>query len=152
MDKEETINKLIGTRILTFRKIKKLSRTKLAEILNITQQQLDKYEKGINRISAAKLAIISEKFKIDISYFYSDLLLDIFINDCINNNSDNYNNNNKTTVEKEKYYKYNKENINKLLSYYLCIKKEENKNLVVELTKELCKISSWFLSIVANNA
>lgn len=114
---EEAINKAIGTRILIFRKTRQITRTKLAKILNITQQQLDKYEKGINRISAAKLAIISKIFKIDITYFYSDLLLDI---DTKNNEEI-------------------KENINLLLSYYLNIKKSEGKYLIVALTKELAE-------------
>ena len=117
MDEEEIINKAIGTRILIFRKSRQLTRTKLAKILDITQQQLDKYEKGINRISAAKLAIISKKFKIDISYFYNNLILDI------------------TTENNEKV----KENINLLLSYYLNIKKAEGKHLIISLTKELAE-------------
>ncbi len=117
MDEEEIINRAIGARILIFRKSRQLTRTKLAKILNITQQQLDKYEKGINRISAAKLAMISKKFKIDISYFYNDLLLDI------------------DTENSE----IAKENINLLLSYYLNIKKTEGKYLIVALTKELAE-------------
>ena len=66
---EEKINKLIGMKILSFRKNNGLTRVKLAQSLNMTHQQLDKYEKGINKISAAKLAIIAEKLNININYF-----------------------------------------------------------------------------------
>lgn len=116
MDNEELINKAIGLRIIVFRKSHQMSRTQLAKVLEITQQQLDKYEKGINRISAAKLAIISQKFEIDISYFYEDIL-----------------------SNKQENIKLIKENINLLLSYYLNIKNNENKSLIVALARELAK-------------
>ena len=109
MEEEQIVNKIIGERILIFRKSKKLTRTKLANILGITQQQLDKYEKGLNRISAAKLAIISKIFKIDISYFYNDLLIDT------------------NGINKD----FNNEDINLLVSYYLNIKKANIKNLII---------------------
>lgn len=117
MDKEQIINKAIGDRLFIFRKTKKLTRTKLANVLGITQQQLDKYEKGQNRISAAKLAIIAETFKIDISYFYSNIIMP------------------KSTDTIKPIQK----NIDSLISYFLNIKKQENKNLIISLIKELSK-------------
>ena len=116
MDNEELINRAIGLRIVVFRKSRQMTRTELAKVLNVTQQQLDKYEKGINRISAAKLAIISQKFEIDISYFYDSIPLNI-------------------KEDRELV----KENINLLLAYYLNIKKNESKHLIVALTKELAE-------------
>ena len=117
MNEEENINKLIGERISIFRKSRKLTRTKLANILDITQQQLDKYEKGLNRISAAKLAIISKIFKIDISYFYENLFSEYSI----------------------KIDESTKQSINTLFSYFLNIKKQENKELIISLIKELAE-------------
>jgi len=114
MNEEIKINKLIGEKIVIFRKTKKLNRTQLSKILNITQQQLNKYEKGINRISAAKLAIISKKFQCDISYFYNGIL--------------------DTDI---KASKQTTENLNNLISYFLNIKKNERKYLIIELTKEM---------------
>ncbi|MDD2839832.1 MAG: helix-turn-helix transcriptional regulator [Rickettsiales bacterium] len=114
MNEEEKINKLIGEKIVIFRKTRQLSRIKLSKILNISQQQLNKYEKGTNRISAAKLAIISEKFQCDVGYFYNGIL-DINIKAS-----------NKT-----------KENLNTLISYFLNIKKNERKCLIISLTKEM---------------
>ncbi len=119
MEEEQIVNKIIGERILIFRKSKKLTRTKLANILGITQQQLDKYEKGLNRISAAKLAIISKIFKIDISYFYNDLLIDT------------------NGINKD----FNNEDINLLVSYYLNIKKANIKNLIISLIQEFAENS-----------
>jgi len=118
MDTEELrINKEIGERVFIFRKSKRLSRVQLAEMLHVTQQQLDKYEKGVNRISAAKLSMISQRFGIDITYFYSDLLSDADI----------------------KSGKDVKESVNSLLSYYLNIKKPDIKHIILTLTKELAE-------------
>lgn len=111
---EEKINKLIGGKIVIFRKTRGLSRIQLSKTLNITQQQLNKYEKGINRISAAKLAIISKKFQCDISYFYAGIL-----------NIDT------RTTEKTK------ENLNNLISCFLNIKKNERKYLIIALMQEM---------------
>lgn len=114
---EEKINKLIGMKILSFRKNNGLTRVKLAQSLNMTHQQLDKYEKGINKISAAKLAIIAEKLNININYFYENLSL---LQD------------NKHQQEKEK--------IDILLKHYFNIKKLQNRELIINLAKELSKV------------
>ena len=114
---EEKINKLIGMKILSFRKKNGFTRVKLAKSLNMTHQQLDKYEKGINKISAAKLAIIAQKLNININYFYENLLL---LQDT------------KTQQEKEK--------IDILLKYYFNIKKSQNRELIINIAKELSKI------------
>jgi len=113
MENEENINKLIGSRILTFRESRKMPRIKLAKLLKVTQQQLSKYENGINRISAAKLALLSKKMNIEITYFYSDLFLDIAL------------------TEK------NKDELNSLISCYLNIKGQARKFLVFQIAKEL---------------
>lgn len=113
---EEEINNAIGNRIVLFRKSRNLTRKKLANVLEITQQQLEKYEKGLNRISAAKLFIIAKRFNLDMSYFY-----------------DNHN----YGLENNQKYKRNKEKIDELVSYYLTIKTDKTKMLILELIKEL---------------
>ena len=114
MVSEIDINKIIGERIILFRKENNISRKKFADILEITQQQLSKYESGENRISAAKLAIISYKFKIDISYFFQDLF------------------------DKNLNQEKNK-NIFFLKHYFLNVKKEEIKDCLLSIMKELSK-------------
>lgn len=52
---------------------KKVSRKNVAEYLDISVQQLQKYELGINRISAGKLGLIAEILNIHITYFYKDI-------------------------------------------------------------------------------
>ena len=46
-----------------------ISQTKLADALGITFQQVQKYEKGVNRISASKLQQSAEFLQVPIKYF-----------------------------------------------------------------------------------
>jgi len=50
-----------------------MSQEKLGEHLGLTFQQIQKYEKGANRISASKLWDIARFFKVDIGYFFEGL-------------------------------------------------------------------------------
>lgn len=65
------INQQIGINIYELRLSKGLSRHKLAEQINVTQQQLQKYEYGKNRISAGRLVLIAKAFNTNIEYFFS---------------------------------------------------------------------------------
>jgi transcriptional regulator with XRE-family HTH domain len=51
----------VGARIRTVRKSQGLSQGALAEALGLTFQQVQKYERGSNRVSASKLVDISKK-------------------------------------------------------------------------------------------
>ena len=61
--------KNIGERIKKYRVAANISQMALAEKIGISYQQLQKYEKGINNISAYRLQQISEALKIPISNF-----------------------------------------------------------------------------------
>lgn len=52
------------------RKILSMSQEKLGEQLGITFQQVQKYEKGANRIGAGRLLRISQVLEVPISYFF----------------------------------------------------------------------------------
>ena len=54
----------IGSRIRAMRILRGLSQTELANVLGITFQQIQKYEKGTNRVAASTLVIISEALKV----------------------------------------------------------------------------------------
>jgi transcriptional regulator with XRE-family HTH domain len=47
-----------------------MSQEKLGEALGLTFQQVQKYEKGTNRISASRLQQISETLNIPLAYFF----------------------------------------------------------------------------------
>lgn len=67
------IDQLIGEKIYSLRLTKGLSRQELADIVEVTGQQLQKYERGINRISIGKLVLIAKALDKNIEYFYKDL-------------------------------------------------------------------------------
>lgn len=67
------VDKFIGNRIYTLRLAQGLSRQQLAKIIGVTHQQLQKYEKGTNRISVGRLFLIARALSKDISYFYEGM-------------------------------------------------------------------------------
>lgn len=67
------IDKHIGGKILSLRLALGLSRDQLAKKLDVTQQQLQKYEKGTNRISVSRLVVIAKALSQGVSYFYEGL-------------------------------------------------------------------------------
>jgi transcriptional regulator with XRE-family HTH domain len=63
----------IGRRVRTLRMERGLSQTALADALGITFQQVQKYEKGVNRISSGRLLRIAEFLKVPIAFFFEAL-------------------------------------------------------------------------------
>tara|TARA_Y100000052_G_C2910639_1_gene62265 strand:+ start:150 stop:584 length:435 start_codon:yes stop_codon:yes gene_type:complete len=64
------IDKHVGRRIRWRRRELKLSQERLGEMLGLTFQQVQKYEKGVNRISAGRLFDVAKVLDVTISYFY----------------------------------------------------------------------------------
>lgn len=62
----------VGARVRLRRTMLGLSQEKLGESLGITFQQIQKYEKGSNRIGASRLQKLSEILKTPISFFFED--------------------------------------------------------------------------------
>ena len=60
----------VGSRVRIRRKMLSMSQEKLGEQLGITFQQVQKYEKGANRIGASRLQAISQVLEMPISYFF----------------------------------------------------------------------------------
>ena len=63
----------VGARVRRQRKIAGLSQTELGDALGLTFQQIQKYERGANRIGASRLYQISKILGISISYFFDDM-------------------------------------------------------------------------------
>ncbi len=63
---------LVGARVAAFRKAKRISQTELGQAIGVTFQQVQKYEKGTNRISGAALAIIATKLEVPVTRLYGD--------------------------------------------------------------------------------
>jgi transcriptional regulator with XRE-family HTH domain len=49
-----------------------LTQTKVAEAINVTFQQIQKYEKGTNGVSSARLMQIAQFLKVPVTYFYEE--------------------------------------------------------------------------------
>ena len=61
---------LVGTRVRIRRVELGLSQTQLANALGVTFQQVQKYEKGVNRIGASRLHAIAGVLHVPVSYFF----------------------------------------------------------------------------------
>lgn len=62
----------VGSRVRLRRNMMGLSQEKLGDSLGITFQQVQKYEKGINRVGASRLQNIAAVLKVPVSYFFED--------------------------------------------------------------------------------
>ncbi len=63
----------VGRRVRQRRKVLGITQEKLGEALGLTFQQVQKYERGANRISASKLFELSQLLKVPVGYFYEDM-------------------------------------------------------------------------------
>ena len=65
-------NKHLGNMLKMRRLALGLTQTKVAKAINVTFQQIQKYEKGINGVSSTRLLQLSNYLKIPINYFYDN--------------------------------------------------------------------------------
>ncbi|ENT04472.1 helix-turn-helix domain-containing protein [Brucella sp. 63/311] len=70
--KPNPIDMHVGSRIRLRRNMLGLSQEKLGENLGITFQQIQKYEKGTNRVGASRLQAISSILNVPVSFFFED--------------------------------------------------------------------------------
>jgi len=63
-------DKYVGSRVRMRRLMLGMSQEKLGEKLGLTFQQVQKYEKGTNRIGASRLQHISQILKVPVSFFF----------------------------------------------------------------------------------
>jgi transcriptional regulator with XRE-family HTH domain len=63
----------VGLQVRFRRKALKMSQEKLADALGLTFQQVQKYERGANRISASKLYEIARALRVSIAWFFEGL-------------------------------------------------------------------------------
>jgi transcriptional regulator with XRE-family HTH domain len=65
-----SIDAHVGSRVRLRRMLIGMSQEKLGELLGLTFQQVQKYEKGANRIGASRLYDISQILAVPVSYFF----------------------------------------------------------------------------------
>jgi transcriptional regulator with XRE-family HTH domain len=66
----DPIDKHVGARVRGRRMGMRLSQTKLGNTVDVTFQQIQKYENGTNRIGASNLYKISKTLGVDVGFFY----------------------------------------------------------------------------------
>ena len=85
---ESNFNRHLGTKLRTRRLALGLTQTKVAQAINVTFQQIQKYEKGTNGISSLRIMQLANFLKVPVVYFYEDFSSyegDTFANQQIDN-------------------------------------------------------------------
>ena len=69
----DTIDKHVGKQLKNRRTLLGMSQEKLAESVGVTFQQVQKYERGTNRVSASRLFSFSKILGVSIDFFYDGI-------------------------------------------------------------------------------
>ena len=68
----DNFNTHLGNKLKLRRLALGLTQTKVAKAINVTFQQIQKYEKGTNGVSSIRLLQLSNYLKVPINYFFED--------------------------------------------------------------------------------
>lgn len=113
------IDKFIGNKIYSLRLAKGLSRQQLSKVIDVTHQQLQKYEKGTNRISVGRLVLIAKALGKEVSYFYEGV----------------------DAQNKEEMMTQHQRMCIEVSRNFMKIQSPEHQNAVNTLVKSLCKVA-----------
>ena len=69
---ENTFNQHLGSKLRMRRLALGLTQTKVAQAINVTFQQIQKYEKGTNGVSSIRLLQLANYLKVPVNYFFED--------------------------------------------------------------------------------
>ena len=69
---EENFNNHLGKKLRMRRLSLGLTQTKVAKAINVTFQQIQKYEKGTNGVSSIRLLQLANYLKVPVNYFFED--------------------------------------------------------------------------------
>ena len=67
---EDNFNEHLGSKLKLRRLALGLTQTKVAKAINVTFQQIQKYEKGTNGVSSIRLLQLANYLKVPVNYFY----------------------------------------------------------------------------------
>ena len=83
---EDNFNIHLGKKLRMRRLSLGLTQTKVAQAINVTFQQIQKYEKGTNGVSSNRLMQLSQFLKVPIIYFFEDFkeFVDVNTSDVAN--------------------------------------------------------------------
>jgi transcriptional regulator with XRE-family HTH domain len=87
----DPIDRHVGSRVRMQRMLMKMSQERLGEALGLTFQQVQKYEKGTNRIGASRLQQISKTLNVPPSFFFEGApTAETFVNGFAEESSSQY--------------------------------------------------------------
>ena len=69
---EDNFNIHLGSKLKLRRLALGLTQTKVAKAINVTFQQIQKYEKGTNGVSSIRLLQLANYLKVPVNYFFED--------------------------------------------------------------------------------
>src|SRR6201988_4210086 len=72
-DKPNPIDVHVGSRVRLRRALLGMSQEKLGEAIGLTFQQVQKYERGANRVGASRLYDLSRVLDVPVSFFFEDM-------------------------------------------------------------------------------
>lgn len=119
----------VGTRLKIRRLELGYSQNKIGEMTGITFQQVQKYEKGLNRIGSSRLYEFAKILKVPVSYFFEQYELTFGNNGVLADNKASFDDN-KDISEKE---------ILTLIKNFTAIKDPNVRKSIITLTKTLSK-------------
>ena len=71
---DKIVTHVIGLQLRKIRLVNKMTQTRVAKAINVTFQQIQKYEKGTNLCNAINLLALSEYFNVSFDYFVQPIL------------------------------------------------------------------------------
>jgi len=71
---DKIVTHVIGLQLRKIRLVNKMTQTRVAKAINVTFQQIQKYEKGTNLCNAINLLALSEYFNVSLVYFVQPIL------------------------------------------------------------------------------
>lgn len=77
LGKPNPVDVHVGSRVRMRRTLLGISQEKLGQALGLTFQQVQKYERGANRIGASRLFDLSRVLEVPVSYFFDDMSDDV---------------------------------------------------------------------------
>ncbi len=132
----DTIDKHVGQQLRSRRSLLGLSQEKLADSIGVTFQQVQKYERGANRISASRLFSFSKILDVSIDYFYEGLPEANDGEDDQSNMPQKVKSSNKNGLPEDLLAQ--KETIHLLRAYY-SVDSEEKRKVILKLVKSMAK-------------
>lgn len=132
----KSIEKQIGLKLKVRRSSMGMTQDQLGRKIGVTFQQIQKYEKGTNKISISNLYKIADILKTDINYFLNEDGVTSALNDC--ECGTKYNENSHTDNIENSLYK---KEVIALVKYFTRIKNKKVRSNIITLIKSFSEDS-----------